>query len=443
MTSTTPFALSPLLILPQKATESRRRNLRLSRNRPTRRSIRLKSAETSQADECNKPSDDDAEKSFIQGRFDQAFADYEQLLQHQPGRLDVQARLGYLDLLANRTSSAIARLTAVMEGGLRTRTVLSHLAEAYNRNGDLGHAALCYEQLGREGLAGTLAAISQLPVLQLNAGPAVCRLDWVRAEPLPVVTVAVNGKPANLIVDTGAGDTVLDVAFAVNAGIRLGGREWRDFAGGQPAEVLHGHAEQLWLNEIGITDVPVQVLDLQPTFGDWFPGMKVDGILGIRLLSLFDCTLDYIERRLELSRPTTESAPEQQGTPIWMAENWMLFSHADFPDQRQATVFLDSGMTGASFAVPESRVAALGVTPDPTATAIGTGGGGVVGGSAAEVSKLRLDALERTRCSGLILDRLSIEKTLGFRVNGLIGHDALRDTRLALDFGRMRMTLSQ
>lgn len=207
--------------------------------------------------------------------------------------------------------------------------------------------------------------------------------------------------------------------------------------------MLHGHAEQLWLNEICVTDVPVQVLDLQPTFGDWFPGLKVDGILGIRLLSLFDCTLDYIEQRLELSRPSTQSAPEQLGTPIWMAENWMVFSHADFPGERQATVFLDSGMTGASFAVPASRVAALGVTADPTATAIGIGGGGVVGGSAAEVSKLRLDALERTRCPGLILDQLSIEKTLGFRVNGLIGHDMLRDARLALDFRRMRMTLSQ
>ena len=121
--------------------------------------------------------EDDAQQSFVAGLFDQAFADYERLLQDQPGRLDIQARLGYLDLLANRTTSAIRRLTAVMEQGLRTRTVLSHLAEAYNRNGDLGHAALCYEQLGRDGLAGTLAAMSRLPVLQISNAPGSSRLS--------------------------------------------------------------------------------------------------------------------------------------------------------------------------------------------------------------------------------------------------------------------------
>jgi hypothetical protein len=43
---------------------------------------------------------------------------------------------------------------------------------------------------------------------------------------------------------------------------------------------------------------------------------------------------------------------------------------------------------------------------------------------------------------GLLLDSLSIETTLGYRINGLIGHDMLRDTRLALDFTNMRLRLS-
>jgi hypothetical protein len=387
--------------------------------------------------------EDDAQQSFVAGLFDQAFADYERLLQDQPGRLDIQARLGYLDLLANRTTSAIRRLTAVMEQGLRTRTVLSHLAEAYNRNGDLGHAALCYEQLGRDGLAGTLAAMSRLPVLQISNAPGSSRLAWVRAEPLPVVAVEINGRPANLVIDTGAGDTVLDIAFAVDAGIRLGGREWREFAGGQPAEVLHGHAAQIRLEEIRITDVPVQVLDLQATFGAWFPDLTIDGILGIRLLSLFDCTLDYIDRRLELNNQTDQKAVAQESTPMWLAENWMLFSRADFPGVNEATVFVDSGLTGASFAVPKSRVETLGIAADPRSTAIGTGGGGAVGGSSAHVSRLRLDAVERHNSPGLMLDQLSIEKSLGFQVNGLIGHDMLRNTRLKLDFRRMQLSLSQ
>ena len=42
-----------------------------------------------------------------------------------------------------------------------------------------------------------------------------------------------------------------------------------------------------------------------------------------------------------------------------------------------------------------------------------------------------------------MLDQLSIEKSLGFRVNGLIGHDMLRNTRLKLDFKHMQLSLSQ
>jgi hypothetical protein len=83
---------------------------------------------------------------------------------------------------------------------------------------------------------------------------------------------------------------VLDVNFAVAAAVRLGGQEWRNFAGGRPAQVTHGHAEQLDLGDVCIRDVPVQILSLQPVFGDWYPGLPIHGILGIRALSLFTCT---------------------------------------------------------------------------------------------------------------------------------------------------------
>jgi hypothetical protein len=43
---------------------------------------------------------------------------------------------------------------------------------------------------------------------------------------------------------------------------------------------------------------------------------------------------------------------------------------------------------------------------------------------------------------GLLLDSLSIESTLGFRTNGLIGHDMLRDTHMHMDFANMRLRVS-
>ena len=227
-----------------------------------------------------------AEEHFVEGRFGDATRAYESLLDQYPGRLDILARLGYLDLLANHADSAVARLSHVLEKGMRTRGILSHLAEAYCRRGDLGHAALCYQQLGRHGLAGTLAVMTGLEVFRIgNASAPVC-LDLLSVEPLPVIRALVNGVGANLLIDTGAGDCVLDMRFAVSAGVRLGGQESRDFPGGHSAQVTHAHLEQLNMDTLSIHDLPVQVLDLQPAFGGWFPGQAIHGIVGISVLAL-------------------------------------------------------------------------------------------------------------------------------------------------------------
>ena len=379
---------------------------------------------------------------FQQGGFDQAARAYRALSERQPGRLDLLARLGYLDLLANDPCSAVARLSGVLDQGLRTREILSHLAEAYYRVGDLGPAALCYQQLGREGLAGTLAAMADLEVMRLGTPHAVGELCWLAADPLPVIRARINGEEANLVLDTGAGDSALDTHFAVSAGVRLGGQEWRDFAGGRPAQVTHGHAEQLELGAVRIEDLPVQVFDLRAVFGHWFPDLTIHGILGIRAMSLFRCTFDYQAGLLRLE-PTGSGQPMDAGVPMWLAENWMLLTHADFPSLRRALVFLDSGMTGGAFAVSESRASALGVRPSAAAPLVGTGGGGDITGTSGYAEELRLDAIQRRGVAGLLLDALSIETRLGYRINGLIGHDLLRGTRLTLDFASMRLGLTR
>ena len=351
-----------------------------------------------------------AAASFRDGHFQQAARSYQALLDRHPERMDVQARLGYLELIANRASSAVTRLSAALEQGFRTREVLSHLGEAYYRAGDLGPAALCYQRLGREGLAGTLAAMADLDIMRLDKAPTGSDLAWVAADPLPVVRAEINGVTANLVVDTGAGDCVLDTGFAVAAEVRLGGQEWRHFADGRHAQVTHAHAERLELGDIRIRDLPVQVLDTRTVFGDWYPDLTVHGILGARVMSLFDCTLDYRAGQLSLAPPRRRQSAEV-GVPFWLAEDWMLLSHADFPALRQALVFLDTGMTGGAFVVSKARATALGLSGDARSNLVGTGGGGQIQGKGARAQALRLDALERRDVSGLLVDARSSNVT--------------------------------
>ncbi len=380
------------------------------------------------------------DNDFVEGRFSAAARGYAALLDRSPGRLDIAARLGYLDLLANRPEAAVARLSHVLEQGWRTRSILSHLAEAYCRLGNLGPAALCYQQLGRDGLAGTLAAMAGLDVFRRADTSATARLDLLGIEPLPMVRASVNGIEANLIIDSGAGDCVLDMRFAVSAGVPLGGQEWRDFAGGHRAEVTHAHLQQLDLDAVRIHDLPIQVLDLQPVFGGWFPDTPVHGIIGISVLSLFNCRFDYQAGAFTLL-PSSVADPAPQTTPLWLAENRMLLTQADFPALQNALVFLDTGMTGRAFAVPEDRGALLGVEPGLDEALVGTGGAGEVHGRAAHADRLCLGGRPYDDASGLLLPSLSIATSLGFRINALIGHDLVRGSCLHLDFPRMQLSI--
>jgi tetratricopeptide (TPR) repeat protein len=395
-----------------------------------------------------------AKQHFRAGRFNQAAAIYEQLCSNLPERLDIRARLGYLALLANDLDDAVRHLSQAINLGHRSRRTLSHLADAYYRMGRLGSAAYCYQRLDREGLAGTLAVMQDLDIYQLSRSDVSVDIPWLAAAPLPVIEVQINGRKANMVLDTGAGDTVIDARLALDAGIRLGGQEHREFAGGMPAQVTYGHLEQLVMNGLEIRDIPVQVIDIPDSLADWFPDLPIYGILGTGLYANFTTTLDYYNKKLRLAGPGTtveprqdndtadQPMPVQTGAPLWLAENQLPLTCADLPSLKQGLWFLDSGMTGGAFAVPGTSIESLGLTVDESDALVGTGGGGTVHGHKLYAGWLRLDQLRRDNPNGVTLDTFPLEHSYGFTIQGLIGHDMLHDAILTLDFPAMQLFLA-
>lgn len=361
----------------------------------------------------------------------------------------MQARLGYLALLGNKLDEAVTHLAKAINDGLRARQTLAHLAEAYYRQGQLGSAAYCYQRLGRDGLAGTLAVMAELDAYRLSYEPSAVELCWVTDKPLPVLSVGVNGHNANLVLDTGAGDTVLDTRFAIEAGVLLGGQEQRAFAGNRPALVTYGHLQELSLGEMALRDSLVQVIDIPSEFDAWFPDLPIHGILGTNVLSRFRATLDYHQGRLHLEKPAMpgESAasidsPGHQATPLWLADNQLLLTCVDLPGQDQGVWFLDTGMTGAVFALPESGVEDLQLESDATSAFVGTGGGGTVQGHKVHADWLQLDRLRHDSPQGIVVDAFTLEECCGFAVHGLIGHDLFGGAILTLDFPAMQLQVS-
>jgi hypothetical protein len=118
-----------------------------------------------------------------------------------------------------------------------------------------------------------------------------------------------NGRQARLLVDTGAGNTCVDRAFAhgLNAPV-VQHASMKGLGGG------HTPMKVLWVERLQVGDLPprpqrVGTFDLADlnTAADRAAGVEVAGILGADYLSHTSATIDYGRRVLTLRNPDADS----------------------------------------------------------------------------------------------------------------------------------------
>lgn len=366
--------------------------------------------------------DVDAESLLAQGRLAEAETAYRRLAERQPRHLDWRVRLGELALLGNRPGEAIDWLAGAFNDGWRSRRHIEVLAQAYLLNGEPGSAALCYDRAGRAGLAGTLAAMAHLSIGRLESPTPPQTLGWLGGNDHPLIRAEVNGQSLNLLVDTAAGDLILDRDAAVRAGVPHGGQEQRQFAGGRPAAVTYGHLDRLRLGALTVQDLLVQILDLEANLAGYAPELPIHGVLGLSVLSRFTVSLDWRRRELRLG-PRGASL---DGTPFWVADGQFPLVRAD-AEARSGLWVVDTGMAGAAFAIAGGH----------GADTLGMGGGGAVQAREVRLGSLRVNGWEVADTRGMALGELPLTERFDFPVAGLLGSDFFRDGVLTLDFSGM------
>ena len=380
-----------------------------------------------------------ADSLYAAGHLSEAVTIYQNVLECEPGRLDIRARLGRLALFENKPRQAIAHLAAALNGGLRSRTLWEKLADAYLANGEPGSAALCYERAGREGLAGTLAVMAEHEPGRIQGAVDCEVIEWLPGTALPVIRAEVNGVGLNLLVDTAASDLVLDEQFAISAEIPHGGREQRLFAGGLPAWVTYGHTEKLQLDSLVINDLLTHIQDLQSRFAAWSPQVPIQGILGVSVLRRFNAVFDYRRRNLRLCTSASSQDTGSGRSPIWIADNQFIFVRSSIPEIEAAMWVVDTGISGAAFALSAATARAAGLTPLTQPCAAGIGGGGRVAGERVILPRLRVAGFDRSDLEGVALGSLPLSDRFGFKAAGLLASDYFMDAVLSLDFFRMTL----
>jgi predicted aspartyl protease len=197
--------------------------------------------------------------------------------------------------------------------------------------------------------------------IDMNGG--YLRVPFVVTDPLPLVRVSVNNHPALFVIDTGAGNTVLDPAFAAEAGVTL--------------TAAHGTADTFAIGDVTLHAVAI---DAKATRGlPLFADRRADGIIGTRTLAHFLATIDYAHGALFLRPRSVQGSKDFErrtgasAVPMILAGDHALFVRGRINAGPEGWLALDTGRAPADAAVPATltvgvrKVDAVRI-PDPAGT---------------------------------------------------------------------------
>ena len=278
-------------------------------------------------------------------------------------------------------------------------------------------------------------------------------VPFLAADPLPVVSVEVEGHRINAIIDTGGDTFILDTEVADSLGVEIIASMMGMFAGGKQAEVGFARADSLALGGVTLHSVPIAVL---PTKQFRMGDREIGGIVGTGVLRQFLATLDYPNERLVLRDPTAESgaalrrdlgARLLQEIPFYLQSTHFLMAKGSLNGRDGLLFHVDSGLAGEpAFSATRQTLEYVGIrVPEAVVRddVVGGGGGGLAVGTFA-IDQLGLGRLIQSDLIGSY-GAMPPEsyRRLGFIQDGLVSHNFLREYALTIDFSTVTMVFAR
>lgn len=372
--------------------------------------------------------------------------------------LFLAADLEYLLDRYDEAEKTLQRLTALNPGDLQFQArAQAKLVFAYYQSNQYSKSADLFK--GLEGkiklpVWDVMKAFGQERPYQVVWPPGIklTVAPFVVTDPLPVISVELQGRPIYALIDTGADAFVLDSEIAAAMGIKPVSAIMGTFAGGKQAELGFARADSLKIGEVTLKSVPISILPTQ-RFSKGFSGGKytIGGIVGTGVLKQFLSTLDYGEGRLILRRPDEEGRRTMLQAagktivevPFVMASTHFMMARGRLNDKDTLTFFVDSGLASeAAFTAPSQTLKYAGIPIPETRVQEGIGGGGGGGFATGQfpVKKLGLGPLVQENLKGDYgITPPESYWRLGFINDGIISHQFLRKYVWTIDFARMKM----
>ncbi len=416
-------------------------------------------AVSAQAAEQQPPTIGSADQLFQAGEFVQAGKQYSQIAADHPDDYRAALQLGQIGLLSNRLDDAENWLERAIKLRPNETDPRVMLAEVYYRRDDFRNAAASLNGID---VGTNQLVISQYPTLNvaklrsfngqtpydLHGSGQSTRVKFLRTDPLPLVSVRVNGSDeVTFFIDTGGSEVALDTDFARQLGVPQFGAVQGTFSGGQHAEVQQGRIDSLTLGDWTVQNLPVVMLPLRQLSAS-LGAKQIDGIIGTTLFYHFLATLDFRHGDLVLRRKNTTSIRQLAATsdkgvavPFWMASDHFMVGWGRVETLPRSLLFVDTGLDGAGVKLAQSVIKEAGIQLEEGKASTGAGGGGTLRIVPYIVNRLSFGRVQEKNVRGLYDGPFPWKNTFGFHLAGMVGHDFFRPYAMTLDFENMEILL--
>lgn len=363
------------------------------------------------------------------------------------------AGLGMLDFYENKITESLKNLQEAVFHDPFEPDYLYALGQVSARSEKYKEAAKAYEDFLRvsrnsdddrrariRGLINFLKYLGTRDGLYKPGGKDSTTVKFELVGNRPVIEMRVNGKdrPLRFVLDTGSGITVISDETAKELGIRAitrGGRA-KGIGGDGTFEIVYGFLREVSLGDVVVRSVPVYIRKFHSDG-------KIDGYIGLSLISKFLTTVDYGNNTFALQKKDTVRGEELEGVsvPLRLTSSGFLSGEVQLEGIEQPLNFIVD--TGASVSVISSDIATL----DAMARHAREERMRVIGAAGITedvpsylLPKVTMGAHSRTSITAIALDLDLINEASGFEQAGILGGNFLKNYRMTFDFQNSKLT---
>lgn len=257
----------------------------------------------------------------------------------------------------------------------------------------------------------------------------------------PVIQLKVNDKdePLNFVLDTGSGISVISKETAQKFKIKSVARGGlaRGVGGDGTFEIVYGFLHSVEIGNVKIRSVPVYIREFHSK------NEKIDGYIGLALISKFLTTIDYGNSTLALKKKPLDGAKTETDAlslPLRLTSSGFLSGEVQLEGIKTPLNFIVD--TGASISVISSEIAgskelsqfvrnekmrvvgAAGITEEMPSYLL---------------PKISFGTNSCESVKAVALNLGVINETSGFEQAGILGGNFLKNYRLTFDFGNSKV----